>query len=256
MHLALKSSWLLQSAAGEGSAETNEHSIQLNQEIEMAIVNSKPVPPGSAIYSPSLEVSVPDLFERRKAVNKLQTTHNLVRRSAQGLSRTSTKKLSVRMASEVSGTVEEQSHSVRSSNVQTNHASTELTDPTKVSEIPVSSDVTCTTEQVVKVGSPKVSISKNSDEEFSENQEDKSSSLSPSVPDATPQTPVESPVPRPIPQKQRVTKGFVRKVGPITFPGSRVRLPSVYNKLGSPFHYSSFRGTSLEFSVYSTRKVC
>lgn len=44
------------------------------------------------------------------------------------------------------------------------------------------------------------------------------------------------------PAKQRIAPGFVKRVGIVTVPGARVKLPSVYSKLGSPFAYASFRG--------------
>eukprot|EP01053_Blabericola_migrator_P001069 Blabericola_migrator_1__1068@NODE_1271_length_4925_cov_147_174969_g694_i1_p1_GENE_NODE_1271_length_4925_cov_147_174969_g694_i1NODE_1271_length_4925_cov_147_174969_g694_i1_p1_ORF_typecomplete_len946_score156_24PI3_PI4_kinase/PF00454_27/3_5e41_NODE_1271_length_4925_cov_147_174969_g694_i120874567 len=40
--------------------------------------------------------------------------------------------------------------------------------------------------------------------------------------------------------KSRVASGFVSNTGPITTANSKVKLPSVYQKLGPPFNYSSF----------------
>lgn len=74
MNLALKTSWLFHAAAEDSNDKLRHLALQLNQDVEMAIVNSKPVPPGSSVYTPSLNVHVPDLFKRRRAVHKLRTT--------------------------------------------------------------------------------------------------------------------------------------------------------------------------------------
>lgn len=196
MHLALKSSWLFQSSCGESGgseAQSNLHelSVQLNQDIEMAIVNSKAVPPGSAAYSPSLEVSVPDLFERRKAVNRLyQTTtrNTLTRRS--------------------------------------------VVMPEKSEESP--SELT---EGIRVVSEAGAEIS----EAGAETRAEPGLQTPPTAGEDGEMTPAAV-APRSAAQKQRVAKGFVQKVGQTTVTGSRVKLPSVYSKLGSALQYSSFRG--------------
>lgn len=251
MHLALKSSWLFQSAAGEGTLETNEHSIQLNQEIEMAIVNSKPVPPGSASYSPSLEASVPDLFERRKAVNKLQTTHNLVRRSAQELAPRgsecppSSKNRQCDVMKETSmSTIGRPLGGGASTSTNSKVVSEERQHPTD-EPVPMTAASPRTAD-----GTAETRVKEQSDLHGTGNLS-KTTSYSQSVPpysagaqvtESSSRSQQPTTLSRPTTQKQRVARGFVQKVGQITVPSARVKLPSVYSKLGSPFQYSSFRG--------------
>lgn len=276
MHLALKSSWLFQSALGEG---TDEHSVQLSQEIEMAIVNSKPVPPGSASYSPSFEVLVPDLFERRKAVNKLQTSHILSRRAAaiQRLVGVRNSDSSMSPESKAKCRAVEKKKQPSGPLVDSQSIDGESTNKTALADVGVTpSD---SKEVDVPIGEPESSSQQPApidgrsemqpvvngatesvvDKSALQEQQVKEEGLAnnPGPPQQQPvkveegsaklNLPQQQQAPRPSPgrsavQKQRVAKGFVSRVAPVSLPGARVKLPSVYSKLGSPLQYSSFRG--------------
>lgn len=228
MHLALKSSWLFQASICECPPETNEHATQLTQEIEMAIVNSKPVPPGSAAYTPSLEASIPDLFERRKAVSKLKTTHNLARRTIQGCS----------VAPKQIGISEGPSDGCQSEDKRRMPSATIVNRKTSVPrEKPVNLE---SGEHENLEQSIEKSSSADCDQEKGGKQEQSKASSSNAAPQGSSSI-------QPPPLKQRVAKGFVQRVGQISHSGSRVTLPSVYDKLGSPFRYSSFKG---QLAVY------
>ncbi|KEP62639.1 UNVERIFIED_CONTAM: phosphatidylinositol 3- and 4-kinase [Hammondia hammondi] len=276
MHLALMASWLYQSMVEDKVAGLEEPAQKMTQEVEMAVVNSKPLGAGThqSGWNPSVETEEQgqrgreergrnsenafaiDLFKRRRIVQLIRQHQQALResRSPQVASRTSA---SLPPQSVLSGAPDKAQREPTVSSRNACSGSCAVASPQSSSA--ASDSIGGSNLRAEREPSPSVT-DQEATSSFYLDASRRFATSSPSVSSAAatsaacasrgslrrPTVSAGALVPR-IPQSLR------HLTGPTTVAGAKVKLPSVYGKLGNPLSLSTLQ--LLPFSTSGARAV-
>eukprot|EP01054_Gregarina_sp_Poly1_P000219 Gregarina_sp_Poly_1__218@NODE_1050_length_5233_cov_176_655052_g730_i0_p1_GENE_NODE_1050_length_5233_cov_176_655052_g730_i0NODE_1050_length_5233_cov_176_655052_g730_i0_p1_ORF_typecomplete_len1227_score214_89PI3_PI4_kinase/PF00454_27/1_4e41PI3Ka/PF00613_20/5_5e10PI3Ka/PF00613_20/2_1e03Ribosom_S30AE_C/PF16321_5/26Ribosom_S30AE_C/PF16321_5/48TF_Zn_Ribbon/PF08271_12/43TF_Zn_Ribbon/PF08271_12/14_NODE_1050_length_5233_cov_176_655052_g730_i0593739 len=255
MHLALKSNWFFQAALEDKLPELSEAANKMREEIEMAGVNSKPFTTrdnSSDLASQSHKlansmnaVKTPDLFLRRRAVKYLSKSKKGPPSSAlQRALQIIQEKYPLQPAEHPSdvpttGATADQSQDGDSTRDRQSPPASPQTSPA-VSPVPA---VVQPEPMDAPIPSPvhPSPIAAVTVPTLEERQPAATSPLPPTAPGVEVSPTVDKGSrSRRLSRKGRIAPGFVSNTGSVSLSGSKVKLTSVYLKLGPPFNYSSF----------------